>query len=34
VRECLIADGQDLVDEQNVRIDVDGDGKPEPHVHP
>jgi hypothetical protein len=30
--ERLVADGQDLVDEQDVGADVDGHGEPEPHV--
>ena len=33
VREALVADGEHLVDEQHVGIDVDRDGEPEPHVH-
>src|SRR4029453_17905191 len=32
--ERLVADGQDLVDEQDVRADVDGPGEPEPAVLP
>src|SRR5665647_1086453 len=31
--EWLVTDGEDLVDEQDVRIDVDGDRKSEAHVH-
>ena len=33
VREAFVADGEHLVDEQHVGIDVDGDGEAEPHVH-
>ena len=33
VREALVADGEHLVDEQHVGIDVDRHGKAEPHVH-
>ena len=33
VREALVADGQHLVDEQHVGIDVDRDREAEPHVH-
>ena len=33
MREALVADGEHLVDEQHVGIDVDRDGEPEPHVH-
>ena len=32
--EHLVADGEDLVDEEHVGIEVDGDGEPEAHVHP
>jgi hypothetical protein len=32
--ERLVADGQDLVDQQDVRADVDGHGEPEAHVLP
>lgn len=31
--ERLVADGQDLVDEQDVGVGVHGDGEREPHVH-
>ena len=31
--ELLVADGQHLVDEQDVGVDVDGDREAEPHVH-
>jgi hypothetical protein len=31
--EGHVADGQDLVDEQDVGLDVDRHGEPEPHVH-
>ena len=31
--ERLVADGEDLVDEQDVGVDVDGDGEAEPDVH-
>ena len=31
--ERLVADGQHLVDEQDVGVDVHGDGEGEPHVH-
>ena len=33
VRERLVADGQHLVDQQHVGIDVDGHGEAEAHVH-
>ena len=33
VREAFVADGQHLVDEQHVRIDVNRHGEAEPHVH-
>ena len=33
VREAFVADREHFVDEQHVGIDMDGDGKPEPHVH-
>ena len=33
VREALVADGEHFVDQQQVGIDVNGDGKPQPHVH-
>ena len=32
--EQLVADGEHLVDEQHVGIEVDGDGEAEAHVHP
>ena len=32
--EAFVADGEYLVDEQDVRVDVDRDGEAEPHVHP
>ena len=32
-REGLVADGEDLVDEEDVGVDVDRHGKPEPRVH-
>ena len=31
--EVLIAHGQDLVDQQDLGFDVDGDGEAEPHEH-
>ena len=31
--ELLVADGEHLVDEQDVGVDVDRDREPEPHVH-
>jgi len=31
--EGLVADGEHLVDEEDLRLDVDGDGEPEPDVH-
>ena len=31
--EALVADGQHLVDDQDVGVDVDGHGEAEPHVH-
>ncbi len=31
--ERLVADGEDLVDQQEVGVDVHGDGEGEPHVH-
>ena len=31
--EALVADGEDLVDEQDLGIDVDGDGEAEAHEH-
>jgi hypothetical protein len=31
--EPLVSDGQHLVDHQDVRVDVDGDGKAEPDIH-
>ena len=31
--EQLVADGEHLVDEQHVGVEVDGDGEPEAHVH-
>ncbi len=34
VGEPRVADREHLVDQQHVGIDMDGDGKPEPHVHP
>ena len=33
VREAFIADGEHLVDEQHIRIDVDRHRKAETHVH-
>ena len=33
VRERLVADGQHLVDQQDVGIDVDRHGEAQPHVH-
>ena len=33
VREAFVADGEDLVDEQHLRIDVDRDRESEAHVH-
>ena len=33
VGEAFVTDRQHLVDQQQVGIDVDGDGKAEPHVH-
>ena len=33
VREALVADGENLVDQQHVGIDVDRDRESEPHVH-
>ena len=33
VRETLVADGEHLVDEEDVGIDVHGDGEAEAHVH-
>ena len=33
VRESLVTDSEDFVHEQYVGIDVNRDGKPEPHVH-
>ena len=32
--ELLVADGEDLVEEQHVGVDVRGDREAEPHVHP
>src|SRR6266511_1280334 len=32
--ELLVADGEDLVEEKDVRVDVRRDREPEPHVHP
>ena len=32
--ELLVADREHLVEQQHVRLDVRGDGEPEPHVHP
>ena len=32
-RERLVTDGQHLVDEQHLWVDVNRDGEPEPHVH-
>src|SRR5205823_9648513 len=32
--KCLVADGEDLVEEQDVRVEVRGDGETESHVHP
>jgi hypothetical protein len=34
VDEGLVPHRQDLVDEENVRVHVDGDGEAEPHVIP
>ena len=34
VGEAFVADGEHLVDEEHVRIDVNRDGEAEPHVHP
>ncbi len=31
--KCLVADGQHLIHNQNVRIDINGDGKRQPHGH-
>ena len=31
--EVLVADGEHLVDDQDVGVDVDGDGEPESDVH-
>ena len=31
--EALVADGEHLVDEQDLRLDVGGDGEAEPHEH-
>ena len=31
--EALVADGEHLVDEEHVRLDVHGDGEAEPDVH-
>jgi len=31
--EVLVTDGENLVDEQDVGIDVDRDGEAQPHVH-
>ena len=31
--EVSVADGEHLVDEQDVRLEVGGDGEAEPHVH-
>ncbi len=33
LRELLVADGEDFVDQENVGIDVDGDREPEADVH-
>ena len=33
VRKGFVADGQHFVDEQDVGIDMNGHGEPEPHVH-
>ena len=33
VGEALVADGEHLVHQQDIRVHVDGDGKPEAHVH-
>ena len=32
--EGLVADGEDLVEEQDVGVEVRGDREAEPHVHP
>ena len=32
--ELLVADGEHLVEQQHVGLDVRGDGEAEPHVHP
>ena len=32
--ECIVADGQHLVDDQDLRLQVRGDGEGQPHVHP
>jgi len=32
--ELLVAHGDDLVDDEDFRVEIDGDGEPEPHVHP
>ena len=32
--ELLVADGEDLVEQQHVGVDVRGDREAEPHVHP
>ena len=32
--ELLVADREDLVEQEHVCVDVRGDGEPEPHVHP
>ena len=34
VREAFVADGEHFVDEQDVGVDVNGDGEAEAHVHP
>ncbi len=31
--ELLVAHRDDLVDDEDLRVDVDGDGEAEPHVH-
>ena len=33
MREAFVADGEHLVDQQHVGIDVDRDGEAEAHVH-
>ena len=32
--ECIVANGQHLVDDQDLRLEVSGDGEGQPHVHP